>query len=100
MERIRLDKWLWHARFFRTRALAQAACAAGKVRVNSVRTRKAHQQVGSGDVLTLAQGGRIRVVRVRALAERRGDAGEAAQLYDEVPADAAEPLRGDDAAAH
>ena len=87
-ERMRLDKWLWHARFFRTRALAQAACAAGKVRINAVRTRKSHQQVGAGDVLTFAQGGRIRVVRVLALAERRGSASEAGRLYEEVPAHA------------
>lgn len=97
-ERMRLDKWLWHARFFRTRALAQAACAAGKVRVNAVRTHKAHQQVAAGDVLTFAQGGRIRVVRVRALAERRGNATAAGQLYEEVPAPGfaeAEPARHD-----
>ena len=99
MARIRLDKWLWHARFFRTRALAQAACAAGKIRVNSVRTKKAHQRVGPGDVLTLAQGGRIQVVRVRELAERRGDAGDAARLYEDVPAEVSEPPRGNDAAA-
>lgn len=86
MERTRLDKWLWHARFFRTRALAQAACTAGKVRVNSVRVLKAHQPVAPGDVLTLAQGGRIRVVRVLGLAERRGGADDAARLYEEVPA--------------
>jgi ribosome-associated heat shock protein Hsp15 len=87
-DRMRLDKWLWHARFFRTRALAQAACAAGKVRINMVRTHKSHQQVGAGDVLTFAQGGRIRVVRVLALAERRGSASGAGQLYEEVPANA------------
>ena len=98
MERSRLDKWLWHARFFRTRALAQAACAAGKVRINSVRTQKAHQQVGPGDVLTLAQGGRIRVIRVRGLAERRGDASTAARLYEDNSAAISEPPGGDRAA--
>ena len=89
--RTRLDKWLWHARFFRTRARAQAACAAGKVRVNSTRTHKAHQMVGPGDVLTLAQGGRIRVVRLQALAERRGDADAASRLYQDVAAETPEP---------
>jgi ribosome-associated heat shock protein Hsp15 len=85
MERERLDKWLWHARFFRTRALAQAVCAGGKVRVNAVRTVKPHQPVAPGDVLTFAQGERIRVVRVLALAERRGAATDAQALYEEQP---------------
>ncbi len=91
MDRLRLDKWLWHARFYRTRALAQTACASGKVRVNAVRTRKAHQLVGPGDILTLAQGGRIRVVRVQALADRRGDAQAAAGLYEDLVLEPSEP---------
>lgn len=94
MARARLDKWLWHARFFRTRALAQAACAGGKVRVNAVRTVKAHQLVAPGDVLTFAQGERIRVVRVLGLAERRGGAPEAQTLYEEQPPTPNEALTG------
>ncbi len=94
-ERIRLDKWLWHARLYRTRALAQAACATGKIRVNSARTQKAHQLVGPGDVLTLALGGRVRVLKVRALAERRGAVAAAALLYHEVPSDTPEARSGE-----
>lgn len=80
----RLDKWLWHARFFKTRALAQRTCESGKIRVNSVRVYKAHHGVKPGDVLTFPQGGRIRVVRVRDFAEQRGPAREAQKLYDNV----------------
>lgn len=83
----RLDKWLWHARFFKTRSVAQRACEAGKVRINSTRVRKAHHTVKPGDVLTFPQGDKIRVVRVRALAERRGPAREAAELYDVLEPD-------------
>lgn len=77
----RLDKWLWHARFFKTRSLAQRVCEAGKVRINGERTKKAHQQVRPGDVLTFAQARRIRVIQVCAIGIRRGPAPEAATLY-------------------
>lgn len=80
----RLDKWLWHARFFKTRSLAQRTCEAGKIRVNSVRVRKAHYGLKPGDVLTFPQGGKIRVVRVRDIAGRRGPAREAEKLYDDI----------------
>ena len=82
----RLDKWLWHARFFRTRALAARICGAGKVRLNRMVVRKAHQLVRPGDVLTFPQGDAIRVVRVRALGERRGAAPAARLLYDDLEA--------------
>jgi len=84
----RMDKWLWHARFFKTRGLAQRICDAGKVRLNGKRMRKAHQQLRVGDVLTFAQAGRIRVVQVRAMATRRGPATEAATLYRDLDEDA------------
>jgi ribosome-associated heat shock protein Hsp15 len=83
----RLDKWLFHARFYRTRPMAQAAASAGKVRLNGVRVDKPGHAIKPGDVLTLARpvGGRgaeIMAVRVLALAERRGPASEAQNLYE------------------
>jgi ribosome-associated heat shock protein Hsp15 len=80
----RLDKWLFHARFYRTRALAQAAASAGKVRLNGVRVEKAAQALKPGDILTLGRGGDIVALRVLALAERRGPAPEAQRLYEIV----------------
>lgn len=83
----RLDKWLFHARFCRTRETAQQVTEKGKVRLNGARVQKPGHAVRPGDVLTLALGGQVRVVRVLALAERRGSAPEAQQLYEIVPAD-------------
>ena len=80
----RLDKWLWYARFAKTRTLASQLCKAGKVRVNKVSTSKPGAVIKSGDVLTFPQGRRIRVVRVLAPGERRGPAKEAQQLYDDM----------------
>ena len=80
----RLDKWLWYARFFKTRGLAQKACEAGRIRVNGRRITKAHRAVGSGDVLTFVQGRMVRIVRILAVAERRGPAPEARLLYEEI----------------
>ena len=78
----RLDKWLFHARFYRTRPLAQAATAAGRVRLNGVRVEKPGHSLKPGDVLTLGKGGQVLAVRVLALAERRGPAAEARALYE------------------
>ncbi|MBF9032099.1 RNA-binding S4 domain-containing protein [Rhodobacterales bacterium HKCCE3408] len=82
--RLRLDKWLWQARFFKTRSLAARMVTEGKVRVNSDRAAKAAHAVGPGDVLTFPQGTRIRVVRIVALGTRRGPAPEAQALYDDL----------------
>jgi ribosome-associated heat shock protein Hsp15 len=76
----RLDKWLWRARFFRTRTLAARAVEGG-VRVNGQRTVKPGTAVRSGDVLTFVQAGRVRVVEVLDPGERRGPAAEARTLY-------------------
>jgi len=88
---LRLDKWLWHARFFKTRTLAARQVAGAHVRVNGVKTAKPAQKVGAGDTLTFPQGDRIRVVRIVALGTRRGPAAEAQALYDDLspPRDAA-----------
>ena len=81
---IRLDKWLWHARFFKTRTLAAKIVSGGHVRVNSNKTAKPAHKVGAGDTLTFPQGSRIRVVRILAPGERRGPAPEAETLYDDL----------------
>ncbi len=81
---LRLDKWLWFARFFKSRSLAARLCAGGKVRLNRVVVKKAHQAVRPGDVLTFPQGWHIRVVRILALGERRGPAAEAQRLYEDL----------------
>ncbi len=80
----RLDKWLWYARFFKSRSLATRFCASGKLRVNGHGVRKAHQGIRTGDVLTFPKGRDIRVVRVVDLGVRRGPATEAQTLYDDL----------------
>lgn len=81
---LRLDKWLWYARFCKTRSLATALCRNGEIRVNKVPSRKSNQQVRVGDVLTFAQGPRIWVIRIEALGTRRGPAVEAQALYADM----------------
>jgi ribosome-associated heat shock protein Hsp15 len=83
-ERLRLDKWLWCARFYKTRGLAAAACESGHIRINGFRVEKAGREVRPGDVLTIPQGREVVVVRVLAGAKRRGPATEARTLYEAV----------------
>ena len=78
----RLDKWLFHARFYRTRPLAQAATVAGRVRLNGIKVEKPGHILKPGDVLTLGKGGQVLAVRVLALAQRRGPPSEARALYE------------------
>ena len=80
----RLDKWLWAARFFKTRSLAADAIDGGKVQVNADRAKRA-RTVQIGDEITIRRGAYETVVRVRALSNRRGSAPEAAKLYEETP---------------
>jgi ribosome-associated heat shock protein Hsp15 len=94
---LRLDKWLWYARFFKSRSLASKVCARGKLRLGGAVVSKAHQIVRPGDVLTFPQGRHIRLVRVLALASRRGPASEAAGLYEDLKPPAPDnrlPARG------
>ncbi len=83
-ERIRLDKWLHQARFFKTRTLSATIVSAGHVRINSEKSVKPSAQVGPDDVLTFAQGRRIRVVRILACGTRRGPPAEAQMLYEDL----------------
>lgn len=90
---LRLDKWLWYARFFKTRSLASQLCNAGKLRIAGEIITKAHHQVRPGDILSFPQGRHIRVIKVLALASRRGPASEAQALYEDLkPPDKASRL--------
>lgn len=83
----RLDKWLWQARFFKTRGLSAQVIEKGRVRVNGARVTKPGKGISPGVVLTFVQGDKVRVVRVCALADRRGPASEAQLMYEELPAE-------------
>ena len=90
---IRIDKWLWHARFFKTRTLAQNFVTAGRVRNNTVRVEKANHSVKPGDVLTFAQGQRVRIIEIVAIADKRGPASVAQTLYNDLSPPP--PVKGD-----
>jgi ribosome-associated heat shock protein Hsp15 len=81
-ERVRIDKWLWAARFYKTRALAAEAIAGGKVQVNGERVKRA-KPLQVGDELRIRQGPYEHQVVVRQLSDRRGPAVQAAALYEE-----------------
>jgi len=82
VERVRLDRWLWAARFFKTRALAAAAVAGGKVELNGARAKRA-KPLAVGDRLRIRRGPFEYLVVVRALVQQRAAAAAAAALYDE-----------------
>lgn len=81
---LRLDKWLWHIRLVKNRSLGAELAERGRVRLNGQPARKAHQAIRPGDVLTIALGPRVRVLRVLALGTRRGPAPEAQELYEDI----------------
>ncbi len=83
-DRQRIDRWLWHARLVRTRALAAALATSGHVRVNGQRVGIPGKAVRISDVLTVALPGGVRVLRVVAFAARRGAAEEAKRLYEDI----------------
>ena len=83
-DKLRIDKWLWHGRFFKTRSLAAAVVLSVGARVNGTRTQKRSHMIQPGDVLTFPQGDAIRVIRVDALGLRRGPAPEAQTLYTDL----------------
>jgi ribosome-associated heat shock protein Hsp15 len=80
----RLDKWLWCARFLKARSDCARLAGEGTIRINRQVTDKAHARLRVGDVLTMPLRGDVRVVRVLALARRRGPATEAQLLYEEI----------------
>ncbi len=83
--RVRLDKWLWAARFFKTRSLAGDEIARGRVQVNG-QPAKASRELRMGDEVRLREGSAERVVHVRGLSQVRGPAPVAQTLYEETPA--------------
>lgn len=83
---LRLDKWLWHARFFKSRSQAASFCTEGRLRLNRRHIDRASAAVRVGDVLTFPLGNAIRVVRVLALGARRGPPAEARTLYSDMTA--------------
>ena len=83
--RVRIDKWLWAARFFKTRSLAKTAIEGGKVHLNGQRI-KASKEIEVNTLLTIRQGWDEKEVCVTALSEKRGGAKDAALLYEETPA--------------
>lgn len=83
-DRVRLDKWLWAARFFKTRSQAAEAVTGGKVHLNGARSKPA-RAVEEGDTLTIRRDPYEYEVMVRGLSRRRGPASQAAQLYEETP---------------
>jgi ribosome-associated heat shock protein Hsp15 len=89
---MRLDKWLWAARFFKTRSLAQQAIAASRVRLNEERVKPAHE-VKPGDSLAIRVGEYDWKITVRALSDKRGPATQARLLYEETAASRAERER-------
>jgi len=92
---MRLDKWLWAARFFKTRSLAQQAIAAGRVKLNDARIKPAHE-LKAGDALSIRVGDFEWQITVRALSDKRGPADVARQLYEESAASRAERERRHD----
>ena len=84
-DRLRLDKWLWAARFFKTRSLAKAAIEGGKVQLAGQRV-KVSREIAAGDILQIRQGWHERVVTVKGLSEQRRGAAEAQLLYEETAA--------------
>jgi ribosome-associated heat shock protein Hsp15 len=89
--RQRIDRWLWHARVVRTRSAAAGLVHAGYVRVNGTRIEAAGAMVRVGDVITIALGRGVRVLKILAFAERRGPSQEAQKLYAELGRSLADP---------
>ena len=81
---LRVDKYLWFARFFKTRSLATKRANGGRIRINGNKIKKSSDTVRIGDILTFAQRNKIRVIRVLNLGTRRGPAQEAQSLYEDM----------------
>lgn len=92
---IRLDKWLWQARFFKSRSLAAGVVTGGKVRVDGVLATKPARAVGAGNVLTFVKESETRVVKILGCNVRRGPAPEAQALYEDMTPAPAVPKVGD-----
>ena len=87
----RLDKWLWYARFFKTRTQATKLIQSGKLRINGDITNKPHRTAIIGMVLTFPQAKHIRVIKILEIGQRRGPASEAVALYEDLSPITSEP---------
>ena len=86
-EKIRLDTWLWYARFYKSRSLSSKAILNGKLRVNSNKIIKPASKVKINDVLTINHINMVRIIQVQSLGSRRGPASEAQKLYYDLSGD-------------
>ena len=91
-ESLRLDKFLWFARIVKTRSLAQSLAEEGRIRIAGRIVDRAHAAVRVGDVLSFAQRGSVRILRIEALPARRGPAPEARALYTDLSEAAGQTL--------
>ena len=89
---MRVDKWLWAARFFKTRSLAQQALAAGRVKLNDARVKSSHE-LKAGDSLAIRVGDYEWRIAVKGLSDKRGPAEQARKLYEETEESRAERER-------
>ena len=80
----RIDKWLWHARFFKTRSIAQKQVTTGKIRVDSEKISSPSRKVSAGNVLTITRERDIKVIEISAIADRRGPYSAAQLLYKDL----------------
>ena len=81
---LRLDKWLWYARFFKTRTQATRLIQSGKLRLNGDIITKPHRAASVGSILTFPKAKNIRVIKIVKLGQRRGPAPEAISLYEDI----------------
>ena len=91
----RLDKWLWYARFFKTRTQATKLIQSGKLRINGQITNKPHRAATIGVVLTFPQAKNVRAIKILEIGQRRGSATEAAALYEDLSPIISEPNKQD-----
>ena len=86
-EKIRLDIWLWYARFYKSRSLSSKAILSGNLRVNSIKIIKPASKVKINDVLTINHVNTVRIIQIQSIGARRGPASEAQALYKDLSAD-------------
>ena len=86
-EKIRLDIWLWYARFYKSRSLSSKAILSGKLRVNSIKIIKPASKVKINDVLTINHVNTVRIIQIQSIGARRGPASEAQALYKDLSED-------------
>ena len=91
----RLDKWLWYARFFKTRTQATKLIQSGRLRINGDITNKPHRTATVGMILTFPQAKHVRVIKIAEIVERRGPALEAMALYEDLSPIISEPNKQD-----